>query len=185
MQWRPHQAGEGGYVLTMASTNRRYIKQRGLQAFQARVCSQLSVLLERLLDAPKHPRAGHASIPKEAGVYLFSDTATKPIYVGQTRNLRDRLAQHTRPSSPENAASFAFNIAKREAEGRKIDISGFHRKALSTHPDFEELFVDAKAQVAHMPVQFVVETHADLRTVFEVYATYALGTQEYNTFETH
>ena len=36
-----------------------------------------------------------------------------------------------------------------------------------------------------MPVQFVTEDRADLRTVFEVYATYALGTQEYNTFETH
>lgn len=36
-----------------------------------------------------------------------------------------------------------------------------------------------------MPVQFAAEEHADLRTVFEVYAAYALGTQGYNSFETH
>lgn len=46
-------------------------------------------------------------------------------------------------------------------------------------------FVEAKAAVALMPVQFTVEEHADLRMVFEVYATYALGTQEFNSLETH
>jgi hypothetical protein len=110
---------------------------------------------------------------------------TRPIYVGQTRNIRVRLGEHCRPGSPENSASFAFNIAKREATGRAIDIAGFNRKDLSIRPDFKELFDDAKAQVALLLVQFAVETHADLRTVFEVYATYALGTHEYNTFETH
>jgi hypothetical protein len=169
----------------MATTARRYIKKRGIHSFATRVESQLPALLERLLDAPKHPRAEHPTIPKEPGIYLFSDAKGKPIYVGQSRNIRNRLAQHCRASSPENAASFAFNIAKREAGGRSIDITGFHRKALSKHPNSKALFDDAKAQVALMPVQFLVEKHADLRTVLEVYATYALGTQEYNTFETH
>lgn len=171
----------------MGQNPNRLIKKRGLQAFEKHVNSQLLVLLDRLLAAPKHPRAEHPqrSVPAQPGVYLFSDAAGKPIYVGQTRNIRTRLGDHCRPSSPENSASFAFNIAKREAEHRSIGIAGFNRKALSVRPDFEELFHDAKAQVALMPVQFAVEQHADLRTVFEVYATYALGTQEYNTFETH
>lgn len=51
--------------------------------------------------------------------------------------------------------------------------------------DFAEQFMAAKLLVATLPVQYATEPHADLRTVFEVYATYALGTQEYNTFETH
>lgn len=63
----------------------RFIKKRGLNAFEARVASQLQPLLERLLDAPKQPRAAHASIPTQAGVYLFSDAKGKPIYVGQSR----------------------------------------------------------------------------------------------------
>jgi hypothetical protein len=177
-----------GYVLAMPSTPSRFIKKRGVTAFEQRVHAQLPTLLDRLLAAPRHPRAEHpvGTIPKEPGLYLFSDVRGKPIYVGQSRNIRNRLGDHCRPSSPENAASFAFNIAKRDATaGQNIDITDFNRKALSTHPDFEELFTHAKTQVASMPVQFVVEPGADLRTVFEVYATYALGTEEYNTFETH
>jgi hypothetical protein len=34
-------------------------------------------------------------------------------------------------------------------------------------------------------LQQTVEEHANRRTIFEVYATYALGTQEYNGFEMH
>jgi hypothetical protein len=169
----------------MTSTPSRFIKKRGLANYEKRVNARLEPLLAELLDAPKHPRAEHDSIPKEPGLYLFSDARSKPIYVGQTRNIASRLAQHTRLGSKENQASFAFNIAKREAADQSIDIADFDRKALSVRPDFKELFDNARAQVALMPVQFVVEPHADLRTVFEVYATYALGTQEYNTFETH
>jgi hypothetical protein len=171
----------------MVDTPNRHSKKRGLQQFDKRVWSQLPGLLDRLLAAPAHPRAEHptGTIPGQPGIYLFSDAKGKPIYVGQSRNIHTRLGDHCRPKSPENAASFAFNIAKREAANRSIDITGFNRKALSKHPDFEELFKHAKAQVAAMPVQFTVEEGADLRTVFEVYATYALGTQEYNTFETH
>ena len=169
----------------MAPDPSRFIKKRGLATYERHITSKLKDLLADLLHAPKCPRAEHDHIPKEPGLYLFSDDRGKPIYVGQTRNIADRIAQHTRPSSPENAASFAFNIAKREAAGQKLDIAGFNRKTLSVRPDFKKLFDDAKAQIALMPVQFVVETHADLRTVFEVYATYALSTQDYNTFETH
>jgi GIY-YIG catalytic domain len=169
----------------MASSPSRLIKKRGLANYDKHVSSRLEGLLTALLGAEKRPRAEHDHIPTEPGLYLFSDAKSKPIYVGQSRNIRSRLGDHCRPSAPENAASFAFNIAKREAHGQSIDIAGFNRKALSTRADFKALFDDAKAKVALMPVQFVVEPHADLRTVFEVYATYALGTQEYNTFETH
>jgi hypothetical protein len=170
----------------MADTPNRHIKKQGLQQFDKRVCSQLPALLDRLLAAPAHPRADIPPAPSpDSPASIFSDAKGKPIYVGQSRSIYTRLGDHCRPKSPENAASFAFNIAKREAANRSIDITGFNRKALSKHPNFEELFKHAKAQVAAMPVQFAVEEGADLRTVFEVYATYALGTQEYNTFETH
>ena len=157
----------------------------GLEQFQA-VLSQLEPLLKRLLVSPKHPRLDHGrgAIPTMPGVYLFSDVAGRPMYVGQSRNLNRRLGEHCRDSSDHNKASFAFNIAKRTAAGAGVDIAGF-RAELVARGDFEEQFAVAKRQVATMPVQFVTEDRADLRTVFEVYATYALGTQEYNSFETH
>jgi hypothetical protein len=173
---------------TPAESKNQRLQSRadGQRDFDKRVTSRLADLLDRLLDSPTHARADHQrdTIPKEPGVYLFSDAAGRPIYVGQSRNLYSRLAQHTRESSTHLAASFAFNIARREAKSLGIDVSG-SRGAMVARADFNEQFLVAKRVVARMPVQFATEEHADLRTVFEVYATYVLGTQEYNSFETH
>jgi len=146
----------------------------------------LRPLLDRLLAAPKHPRAEHqrGSIPDRPGVYLFSSADGWPVYVGQSRRVRTRLAEHCRENADHNSASFAYNIAKKNAMKADIILAG-SRAEVSVHADFVEHFRAAKLLVAQMPVQFVTEGDAALRTVFEVYATYALGTHEYNTFETH
>lgn len=60
-----------------------------------------------------------ASLPRDAPsacVYLFSEDG-RHLYVGRTRNLRQRLRQHSIPSSQHNQAVFAFRLA-REATGR-------------------------------------------------------------------
>lgn len=170
----------------MANNQLSLVMTKGIGEFDRQVVSKLPELLARLLSCPMLPRSEHprGTIPGQPGVYLFSDAAGRPIYVGQSRHIYNRLAQHTRDSSTHVAASFAFNIAKREAAGLGIDIVGF-REDLVARADFNEQFLAAKRAVAKMPIQFAVEAHADLRTVFEVYATYALGTQEYNSFETH
>jgi hypothetical protein len=168
------------------SSDSELILLDGLAEFDTAVLARLRPLLDRLLAAPRQPRAEHprGTIPAQPGLYLFSDEAGKPIYVGQTRNLRRRLAQHCSEGSSHVSASFAYNIAKKTAVDAGVDITGY-RGDLVARADFNEQFLAAKRLVAKLPVQFVVETHADLRTVFEVYATYALATQEYNTFETH
>jgi hypothetical protein len=152
----------------MVRRRHRLIQADGLRDFDERVASQLAELLERLLDSPKHTRVEHplGTIPRKPGVYLFCDAAGQPVYVGQSRNIYNRLAQQTRDSSSHVTASFAFNIARREAAGLGIDIVGF-REELVARDDFNEQFLAAKRAVAKMPVQFAVEEHADLRTVFE------------------
>jgi hypothetical protein len=172
-------------VAVIAANDQTPVSAQGLAEFEERVASQMPELLDRLLHAPAHPRAEHpeGSVPRASGVYLFWADG-KPIYVGQTRKLRDRLRQHCIPSSTDLSASFAWNLAKREASRDGIDTCR-RRAALMADAAFRAYFVEAKATVALMPVQFTVEEHADLRTVFEVYATYALGTQEFNSFETH
>ncbi|HEV7751797.1 MAG TPA: GIY-YIG nuclease family protein [Baekduia sp.] len=150
------------------------------------MAEQLRPLLDELLAAPKKTRSDHGvgGTPKTAGVYLFSDEKGVPQYVGQSRNLRRRLALHCRPSSRHNQASFAFRIAQKTAAGAGVNIAGF-RAEVAAQADFKEHFKAAKEQVAEMGVQFVEEDGPELRTVFEVYATYALGTQEFNKHETH
>jgi hypothetical protein len=93
--------------------------------------------------------------------------------VGQSRKIRNRVAQHRNENGDHNSASFAFNIAKKTATQAGVDIAGY-RSDIVAREDFVTQFLAAKQLVATMPVQFVVEKHPDVRTVFEVYATHAL-----------
>jgi predicted GIY-YIG superfamily endonuclease len=138
-------------------------------------------LLERLLDAPCAPRAAQ-QIAAKPGVYLFSD-GERFQYVGQTRNLRARLGQHTRPSGTHYGATLAFLMATKDAASRGFDVKQ-QRAVLQKDVAFAECFAQAKRTVARWDVQVAEEDDPDVRTVFEVYAHLVLGT-DLNTFETH
>ena len=138
-------------------------------------------LLERLLAAPRAPRTNSA-IPARPGIYLFSD-GERFRYVGQTRNLRERLGQHTRPSGTHYSATLAFIMASNEAASKGMDMKR-RRADLQDNPEFAECFTRAKATVAGWKVQVVEEGDPNVRTVFEVYVHLALGT-DLNRFETH
>lgn len=154
----------------------------GLDRWEALV-GELPALLDALWDAASYPRLDHPAIPRAAGVYLFVEEG-KALYVGQTRDLRRRLADHCRVSSRENQASFAFNLARESAAEARLSVVGY-RKVLAVEPAFAEHFAAAKARVAAMDIRFIELDDPELRTVFEVYGTLALGTERYNTFETH
>lgn len=157
--------------------------QEGLRRF-SEILDQMNPLLEQLLGCEPHQRGVRPAAPERPGVYLFTEGG-KPIYVGQTRNFRRRWGEHTRPSSPENSAPFAFNIARQEATLNQLDATG-PRKVVSKLPDFVELFEAAKRRVRAMEFRFVEIEDPPLRTIFEVYASLALGTHgEFNVFETH
>ena len=84
------------------------------------------------------------------------------------------------PSSGQNTASFAFNIAKRTsgpmpAKPTREEIEGL----------IKPLFTRAKERVSRMDVQFIEMDDPIERTIFEVYAALHLGTEKYNSFETH
>ena len=142
--------------------------------------------LYRLLMAPAAPRKGHGPVPKVPGVYLFSANG-EALYVGQTRNLRRRLADHTRPSSGHESASLAFRLAERWAKEARLEVVGSRAKRVEV-PAFRALFDRAKAQVSEWDVQFVEIEDEIVRTLFEVYAALALDTvsdEGFNSFETH
>ncbi len=151
--------------------------------------AQLSGCLEALEKKKGAPRLKHGSaVPESPGIYLFRDKGT-PIYVGQSRNLHDRLAQHCVPSSGHNSASLAFNIAKcnykkkYEGKGKDKELPKTRAK-IELDTDFEQLFTDAKVSLDNMEVRWIEVESAELRTVLEVYIAVLLGTK-YNSFETH
>lgn len=123
-------------------------------------------------------------MPSVAGIYLYSENAM-PVYVGRTRDLRRRWANHTQPSSGINSAAFAFNIAKRAAAAQGTDVT-VPRRTLATDPVFAAAFIQAKARVRAMEYRFVRVDSPVLSTVGEVYAAMVLGTEgDFNAFETH
>ena len=141
-------------------------------------------LLASLCNAESAPRLQHkTAIPQEPGVYLFAERG-RAIYVGQTRNLRRRLADHCRISGGHNKASFAFLLAKENFEEEHGEHSGT-RAQMESAKGFKAEFDAAKARVETMPVRFITCQDPEMRTVFEVYAAEHLGTKKYNSFETH
>jgi hypothetical protein len=164
-------------------TNLESAAEANARAEFAAAYAEMEPLLERLGAAPLQRVADHLVIPQVPGIYLFRDDGT-PIYVGQSRNLRRRLRIHTRPTSRHNQASFAFNLARREAAAADIDIHR-PRAHLAADPAFEAHFADARARVAAMHVQFIDVESPITRTMFEMFAALVLDTAEFNSFETH
>ena len=147
------------------------------------VLSALPRWLDELMAAPASPRASHQPIPNGPGIYCFSENG-QPLYVGQTRKLRTRLRQHTSPTASHYSATFAYRLAVEAAEQRGVPVNDT-RGTLSIRADFAPLFTEAKNRVANMDVRFMVMRDPIERTIFEVYAALHLGTEHYNSFETH
>jgi hypothetical protein len=120
--------------------------------------------------------------PKVPAIYVFSESG-KHVYVGRTRNLRSRLAQHMRASGSHNTASFAFRLAKDSAHRSKIDLPRFG-KDIEALPAFQPLFTRAKRRVSRMDVQFLQVCDPIEQTLLEIYVAESLATP-YNDFDTH
>ncbi len=85
------------------------------------VIDRMPVLLNDLLScsSPTLSRNNLGVLP-QSGVYVFYEKGI-PTYVGRSNRLRQRLLEHSRPSSVHNSSTFAFLLAVEEAEKRGID----------------------------------------------------------------
>jgi len=149
-----------------------------------RIVDNLPGLLEQLSNKPLLPWANLTDVPVK-GIYVFYEKDS-PIYVGRSgkQPMKTRIKQHANPWSNSNTAPFAFNIAKKNAERKGIDLNRT-RAELEKDVEFKNLFAQAKERVRRMSVR-VIEVDDDLvQTIFEVYAAMSLGTMEYNKFSTH
>lgn len=124
-----------------------------------------------------------AKAPKQC-IYLFSE-GDLHLYVGRTRALKQRMANHSRPSSQHNQAVFAFRLA-REATGRlEAAYSGEGRRiALMENELFGSAFRDSKERIRRMGLRFVEETDPVRQALLEIYVSVVLKTP-YNDFNTH
>lgn len=149
--------------------------------------------LEKSIDAPRKSSAMarvrkvsplHLSTLDLAndfsGCYVFIEDS-KPIYVGISRGVVQRIMQHVHGARP-NQASLAYRMAAAERwpTGPRPTI-----ELAMQDERMAQLFMDAKAKLATMSVATVqIECPVEL-CLFEVYAAMRLGTGVHNSFRTH
>lgn len=153
------------------------------------VVDRMPGLLTKLNGDGLRNRDNLGELP-DRGVYVFyENTEPKPVYVGRSNKMRERIQQHGRNSSRHNSASFAFLLAVDSAQKQGIDCRSRSREDLESDEKFSPWFSDAKQRVRQMQCRVVEVTDAIEQAVFEIYAALALGTTRdqggYNDFETH
>jgi hypothetical protein len=150
--------------------------------------AKLPGYLEALLASDVFGRGtGRVPPPREHGVYLFTE-ASRHLYVGRCglteraarkgrghSNFRTRLAGHTRPSSGDNQATFAWRLAT-EAVGGRFEGLPTTRAGLQLDDRFRQEFLRQKERVTAMEFRVVAITDNFESYVFEPYAALMLGT---------
>lgn len=137
-------------------------------------------LFRQLRDCPSTPLSPRTGIPKAPGVYALFEN-DEAVYVGRSKNLRQRIGNHT--SGRPEQSSFAFKLA-REETGRvaTYKVKG-SRKQLMADPAFSISFQACVSRIRGFKARFVVIENDILQHLFEVYAALALNTH-YNDFKT-
>ena len=124
------------------------------------------------------------SLPRQmpkAGIYVFYEEG-KPLYVGRTNGMRQRIRYHSQESADD--APFAFRLA-REATGYTEPTyqKRGSRKDLLSKPDFRDAYLKAKIRIREMDIRYVEETDQVKQVLLETYAAILLDTP-YNDFKT-
>ena len=148
-----------------------------------KLADQMPALFERLNSKPPRTIDNLEDIPKKGkGIYVFHEKG-KPLYVGRSNRLKDRLLEHGQEGSKPNSASFAFILTRKKL--------GFppntKRKQVEQHQNFEDTFLGEKKRVRKMKicvVQIADDKDQLKQALFEIYAAVALNTP-YNDFSTH
>ena len=122
----------------------------------------------------------------EMGIYVFYEKE-KPIYVGRTKRMKERISEHGSPS-PTKSATFAYLLAKKELEAKGITPEQKSGKPSSriTTADVEKypcIISAAGKRVSKMQFRVVEVADAIEQAVFEIYAALKLETP-YNNFKT-
>ena len=127
------------------------------------------------------------TLPREApthAIYLFSE-GVRHLYAGRTKNLRQRMRNHSIPASQHNQAVFAFRLVREDTGNLVASYSGDGRRvALAENHEFATSFIAAKKRVRAMDLRYVEEADPLRQALLEIYVSIPLRTL-YNDFNTH
>ena len=137
------------------------------------------------METPAQRRSLRDALPASEGVYvLYEDD--KPLYVGRSDRLADRLLEHGQPANGSESATFAFNLAylKWRPQTEFANVTRQERQAFKLAPEYDILFDEAKERVRKMCVRAVGIENPVEQAMFELYAHVQLETP-YNSFRNH
>lgn len=152
------------------------------------IVEKMPLLLQELSNQPilkkDEIRMSHVVVPQK-GIYVLFEN-NKPIYVGRSNNIKQRLNGHSNQGSDRYSATFAFRLAIKEYERKyKKNTKGIRRQDLEKYQEFAVEFNEAKSRVAEMGIKAINIDDQISQTIFEVYASMKLGTLEFNKFDNH
>lgn len=143
---------------------------------------QMPDLMQELNNSNYYTYGSLGNLPQK-GVYVFYD-GDKPVYVGRTNRMRSRIKEHGRPGSGHNSAPFAFNMAKKQAAEKGIDLLKT-RSLLEKDELFKNLFKLSKEKITKMQIKVIEINDPNLQALFELYASIELNTYDLNSFDNH
>ncbi|HJH32332.1 MAG TPA: hypothetical protein C5S50_09210 [Methanosarcinaceae archaeon] len=145
------------------------------------IIDKLPNLLEQLKNSPSKNRDTLGTLPQK-GIYVFYEKKC-PVYVGRSNRIKERLQEHSRPSSTHTSATFAFNLAKEDAIKNGMDVNNKTRAHLENDSAFSSLYTETKERVSKMSIKVIEIDDPIIQTIFEVYVSVQFNT--FNDFDTH
>ncbi|WP_456435564.1 excinuclease ABC subunit UvrC [Thermovibrio ammonificans] len=119
-------------------------------------------------------------VPELPGVYLFKDSAGKVLYVGKSKNLRERLSTHLNATDPNDksyrivraSADFDYIVVRNEREALALEA-----ELIKEHlPPFNVLLKDGKSY------PYLVVTDEEFPTVKVVRRSFSGGGERFGPF---
>ena len=137
------------------------------------------------MESQDQRRSLRGGLPGCQGVYVLYEHG-RPVYVGRSDRLADRLLEHGQPANGPESATLAFNLAYQQWHP-EADLTSFNRQArqaFKSATEYRSLFDRAKLRVRKMSVRAVEIADPVEQAVFELYAHVELKTP-YNSFKNH
>jgi len=128
-------------------------------------------------DGPRTIARRHGFAGDISGCYVLIE-GDRPIYVGISRHVFGRLAQHV-GRGDHLTATLAYRMAARDFP------HGKYAAAAMADPEFRSVFDSRRTYLLGLSVAVVEIPNPVELYVFEAYAAMELDTMEWNTFATH
>ncbi|MEN9305112.1 MAG: hypothetical protein RLY76_380, partial [Actinomycetota bacterium] len=143
-----------------------------LGSFGVTTLEDLKTFSNRITDSQRNKKYLSEGIPNSPGVYIFRDDANEPLYIGTTRNLRNRVRSYFTAAETRKRILDMIALATRldfietptiiEAEVRELRLISEKQPRFNRRSKFQEKAVWVRLTEESFPRLTSVRGHRDL-----------------------